>query len=173
MSRINENNEEIRTGDSSIWGHWLKRLRAVFPSDVTEPQGPEFAKAIRDHFRELYQLEDEEIGDVWYATLQALDQPGPQSREIEARFLLSPQRTAASDIDVFAEPVHQPHSVHRDFNETQPEATRRLYYFFTFTDLLPVAENIKLFEESAISRLRNLHKHPPHSTLDLEMTANP
>lgn len=171
MSQINQENEETRTGDSSIWSHWLERLRRVFPSDDNDPRGSQFAMAIRNRFRDLYPLEDEEIGGVWYATLQALQQLGPRSPEVEARFLLSPQRLPAPETDVFAEPVHQPLSVQRDFNETRSQTTPRLFYLFTFTDLLPVAQNIKLFEESAIARLKNLSEHPPHSTLDLELTA--
>ena len=48
---------------------------------------------------------------------------------------------------------------------------RNFSFFFTFTDLLPVTQNIKLFEESAIARLKNLCKHPPRSTLELELAA--
>jgi hypothetical protein len=49
--------------------------------------------------------------------------------------------------------------------------TSRFFYFFTFTDLVPVTENVKLFEESALSRVRDFKRRPPRSTLEQELAA--
>ena len=172
MSLANSDNKERgTTGNHSGWTYWLERMRRIFSSENDEPQGSNFAIDIRDKFKSLYPLEDEEIGGVWYATLQALQPLENSDTELEARFTLSPDRTANAPTDVFAEPLHVPLTIQRDFNQPQSDTAQRLFFFFTFTDLLPVSQNIKLFEESAIARLRNLCEHPPHSTLEFELAA--
>ena len=172
MTLANSDNKERGiTGSHSGWAYWLGKMRRIFSSENDEPQGSDFSIAIRDRFNDLYPLEDEEIGGVWYATLQALQPLDNSGTELEARFSLSPNRTAKLETDVFNEPLHVPISIERDFNEPQSESASQLFFFFTFTDLLPVNQNVKLFEESAIARLKNLCKHPPRSTLELELAA--
>lgn len=172
MSLANSDNKESgTTGNHSGWAYWFEKMRRIFSSEDDEPQGSDFAISIQDKFKDLYPLEDEEIGGVWYAALQALQPLENSGTELEARFTLSRDRTANAKTDVFAEPLHIPITIQLDFNEPQSETAQRLYFFFTFTDLLPVSQNIKLFEESAIARLRNLCKHPPRSTLELELAA--
>lgn len=172
MSLANSDNKERgTTGSHSGWAYWLEKMRRIFSPENDEPQGSDFAIAIQDTFKDLYPLEDEEIGGVWYANLQALQPLDNSGTELEARFNLSRDRTAKTEIDVFNEPLHVPIAIERDFNEPQSETASQLFFFFTFTDLLPVTQNIKLFEESAIARLKNLCEHPPHSTLELELAA--
>lgn len=162
-------NEESRTGNSG-WSHWLEKLRQIFPSEGSDPRGFEFAIAVKDHFKEAYPLKDELSGETWYAALQALQLISESPAEVEARFVLSSDKTDPK-ADVFNEPVHAPVSVQRDFNEPAPQMAPRFFYFFTFTDLVPVTENIKLFEESAISRVQDFKRRPPRSTLEQELAA--
>ena len=163
-------NEESRTGNSG-WGYWLEKLRQIFPSEGSDPLGLEFAAAIKERFTAAFPLKDEESGETWYAALQALQTLTESPAEVEARFILSSEKTDPK-IDVFNEPVHPPVSVHRDFNEPPPQMAPRFVYFFTFTDLVPVSQNIKLFEESAIARVQNFKKRPSRSTLEQELAAN-
>lgn len=160
-------NEETRTGNSG-WSYWLEKLRQIFPSEGSDPRGTEFAVTIRDRFRTAYTVKDEVSGETWYAALQALQCLTESPAEVEARFILSTEETAPKT-DVFNEPVHAPVSVYRDFNEPDPQTAPRLFYFYTFTDLIPVSQNIKLFEESAIGRVQNFRKRPPRSTIEEEL----
>ena len=145
-------------------------IHARLIAEDDEPQRRDFASAIQDKFKDNYRLEDEEVGGVWYATLQAMQMLENSKTEIEARFTLSRDKTP-NVTDVFAEPLHRPITIERDFNEPESDSAQRLFFFFTLTDLLPVSQNVKLFEECAIARLRNLCNHPPHSTLQLELAA--
>lgn len=162
-------NEESRTGNSG-WSYWLEKLRQIFPSEGSDPRGSEFAIAVKDHFKEAYPLKDEVSGETWYAALQALQLLTESPAEVEARFILSSDKTEPKS-DVFNESVHAPVSIQRDFNEPAPQMAPRFFYFFTFTDLVPVAENIKLFEESALSRVQDFKRRPPRSTLEQELAA--
>jgi hypothetical protein len=172
MSLANSDNQErSSTGNLSGWSYWLEKMRRIFSSENDEPQVSDFAIAIQDKFKDFYSLEDEEIAGVWYAALQAIQPLENSGTELEARFILSRDKTSQPKTDVFNEPLHVPLSIEHDFNEPQSETAQRLFFFFTFTDILPVSQNIKLFEESAIARLKNLCKHPPRSTLELELTA--
>lgn len=162
-------NEESRTGHSG-WSYWLEKLRQIFPSEGSDPRGSEFAIAVKDRFTEAYPLKDEVIGETWYAALQALQLLTESPAEVEARFIISSDKTDPGT-DVFNEPVHAPVSVHGNFNEPAPRMAPQFVYFFTFTDLVPVSENIKLFEESAVSRVKEFKGRPPRSTLEQELTA--
>ena len=171
MSLVNSDKQRSTTENLSGWSFWLDKMRRIFSSEDDKPQVSDFAIAIQDIFKDFYPLEDEEIGGVWYAALEALQPLENSGTDVEARFTLSRHRIAKAKTDVFAEPLHVPITVERDFNEPESETPDRLFFFFTFTDLLPVTQNVKLFEESAIARLKNLCKHPPRSTLELELAA--
>jgi hypothetical protein len=163
-------NQQSHSGHSSGWDYWLEKLRQIFLSEGGDPRGSAFAVAIQDLFKDAYPLKDESTGETWYAALQALESLNESPAEVEARFILSSEKTTPKT-DVFNEPVHAPVSVVRDFNEPAPQTAPRLFYFYAFTDLLPFSQNIKLFEESAIACVQNFRKRPPRSTLKEELAA--
>jgi len=160
---------EYQTQNRSDWKYWLGVLRGVFTGQAAadELRGSDFADAIVERFKEGYVLEDKAIGQ-WFATLEAAETiEDSNAGEFEARFLLSREQQAVPD-DVWDQPVHRAIHVSRDFAEPSQRGGEALILFFSFSDLLPVRHNLKLFRECAVSRLTNLTKYPIQREFEME-----
>ena len=117
-------------------------MRRIFSSENDEPQGSDFEIAIQSTFKDLYPLEDEEIGGVWYANLQALQPLDNSGTELEARFSLSRDRTAKTETDVFNEPLHIPITIRQDLMSRSLKLRRN---FSFFSPLLTSYRLLKMF----------------------------
>lgn len=160
--------EEPRGG----WDYWLGVLRGIFTGGAAgdDLRGRDFANTIVERFREGYVLQDEALG-TWFASLMAVEAPDETSpHEFEARFLLSRERFNVPP-DVWGKPVDGEIRVSRDYNEPSRPRGEALVLNFSFSDTLPVHQNLSLFSECAISRLKNLHKHPLRYELETEESA--
>jgi hypothetical protein len=164
-----ENQVGEQGGSSGGWKYWLGVLRGIFPhtESTDDLRGSAFATAVIDRFKDDYILKDQNIG-TWHAALeaaQAIDDA--TGGEVEARFLISRTQHEVPK-NVWAQPVHRPIRATHDFNEGKPASTEDLYLFFSFSDMLPVNQNIKLFEECAIARVKNHQQRTLTSELEPE-----
>lgn len=163
-----ENGEEPRGG----WDYWLGFLRGIFTGGAADndPRGLEFVDTIVECFRQGYVLQDRELG-TWFVNLRAVAAPDESSpHEFEARFLLSRERFSVPP-DVRERPVDEEIRVARNYNERPRPFGEVLVLNYSFSDSLPVRQNLSFFSECAISRLKNLHKHPLRYELETEESA--
>jgi hypothetical protein len=162
MRRIDSMNLEGKgKGSRSGFDYLLGVLRGIFTSGdrSDELRGSDFTNAIIDRFRESYVLEDIALG-TWFATLLAVDSTEDSaSGEFEARFLLS-RKQCFMPQNVWDKSVNQEISVARNYNEPLPHHPETLILNFSFSDMLPIRQNLQFFSECAISRLKNLQEHP-------------
>ncbi len=145
----------IPGGGGSHWLSWLQLLLAG-RAFGERPAGAHFVEDILRQLEPGVALTDEAIG-TWYASVDAADWgDNLASDRVGIRFLLSRQPGLPRRVQESV-PLQRPRRVSHDLGrpKQQPDT---LALVFNFSSLLPVAKNLELFREFAISQIKRLRR---------------
>jgi len=140
-----EPGQSLRGSLFKLWGWAKHRARSSFAAQVLQI------------FKESVPVGDEETGP-WFATVEAAnwDEDDVDQGQISFRFVVSKEPLEPPQ-EVRSGSLARPRTVTYDFrDEARSQADDMLTVFFTFTDELPLAQNIELFRDFTTLQIKDL-----------------